>query len=177
MNKSKFFRAAIPGENLTANSKNYPWHRPPQITEFDDAFEYFVDNTLMDDKKFAAGVSLVTNGVSAVAAVQGLLLNMVARGVVSPDMTLLMAGPVYKTFTKMLDVAGVTYLSGFDTPEEVAAYAEKMGNMPEAKQGKAPKLSAEQEAEMERITEEAKAEIPKGGLMGGPVEEVEESNG
>jgi len=70
----------------------------------------------------------------------------------------------------MMDAAGVEYLSGFDTPEEIRAYAEKLqsGEFLSKPSKKTVKLTADQEAEMERITEEALEEIPVGGLMGAP---------
>ena len=170
MKKSRFLKTPIPGENLTANTRGYAWHRPPQITDYDDAFEHVVDNVFMNDTKLAAGMTAVSNGISAVAAVQGLLVSMVSKGVITPDMTLMLAGPVYKTFTRILDAADVPYLTGFDTREEMQAFAKKMKTQPAPEQASAPKLTKEQRKEMEAITEEAKAEIPKGGLMGAPSE-------
>lgn len=168
MKKSRFLKAPIPGENLTADTRGYPWHRPPQITDFDDAFEHVVDTVLMDDRRLAAGMTAVSNGITAVAAVEMLLTRMVGKGVVSPDMTLLLAGPVYKTFTRLLDAAGVPYLTGFDTQEEMRAYIKKMDAAPAMEAPSLPKLTKAQRQEMEEITEEAKAEIPTGGLMGAP---------
>ena len=171
MNK-QLFNAPIPGENLTRNSKNYPWHRPAQYPDFDDAFEYLVDEVISNSDKMASAILLTSNGMSALAVVQTVLVTQVGKGAISPDMSLLIAGPFYKTFVRMLDAMGVEYLSGFDTTEEIVAYAEKMktGDILE-KAKKQVKLTEEQEQEMERITEEAKEEIPVGGLMGAPMEE------
>ena len=175
MNPSKLLKAPIPGENLTVNGKNYAWHRPPQFTEFDDAFEFIIDDSLANQQKLGAAMTLLSNGISALAVVQALMISKVGQGKISPDMSLLLVGPVYKTFTRMMDAAGVEYLSGFDTTEELQAYAEKLKSKDFlAKSTKAIKLTEEQEAEMERITEEAMEEIPVGGLMGAQVgEEVE----
>ena len=32
----KMFDAPIAGENFTSDTRNYPWHRPPEITDYDD---------------------------------------------------------------------------------------------------------------------------------------------
>lgn len=167
---SRLLKAPIPGENLTVNSKNYAWHRPPQYPEFDDAFEFIIDDSLADQKKLGAAMLMLSNGISALAIVQTLMISKVGQGKISPDMSLLLVGPVYKTFVRMMDAAGVEYLSGFDTPEEIRAYAEKLqsGEFLSKPSKKTVQLTADQEAEMERITEEALEEIPVGGLMGAP---------
>lgn len=174
MRKSKFFKAPIPGENLTVNNRNYPWHRPPQHTEFDDAFESIVDEVFLDDEVLATGMSLVGSGVSALAATQLLLVRRVGEGKFTPDMSILLAGPVYKVFTKLLDVANIPYLTGFDSEPEIRAYVEKMGGEETFEPSKAPELTEEQKKEMEDITEEALRNLPTGGLMGVPPTEVDE---
>jgi len=170
MKPSKLLKSPIPGENLTVNAKNYAWHRPPQYAEFDDAFEFIVDDSLADQEKLGAAMLLLANGVSALAVVQTLLISKVAQGKISPDMSILLAGPVYKTFVRMMDSANVSYLTGYDSTEELQTYADKMKSGDVLKGAKAGvKLTNEQEQEMERITEEAIEAIPEGGLMGAPV--------
>lgn len=174
MQKSKLFRPMIPGENLTVNGKNYPWHRPPQYAEFDDAFEFFTDSVLGDHKRLSSLSLLASSGLSALAITQTLLIQSVGAGKISPDMSILIAGPVYKTLTKMFDSLGVRYLSGYDTPDEMADYLKYMESKQYLKEmGSASKfkLTKEQQNEMERITEEAMEEIPEGGLMGAPTGE------
>ena len=126
MKTSKLLSAPIPGENLTVNSKSYPWHRPPQFADFDDAFEHLVDDVLSVPNKMAAAILMTSNGISALAVAQTILISKVSQGKISPDMSLLIAGPFYKTLVRMLDAAGVVYMTGYDTPAEISAYAEKM---------------------------------------------------
>jgi hypothetical protein len=170
MKKSKFIKAPIPGENLTKEAKRYPWHKPPQIVEFDDAFEHIVDNFILDTKAIASSMTIVKNGIPANVVVQSILINTAAKGMFTPDMALLLAGPVYKVFTRTLDAMGTKYLTGFDSQKEVRKFVERMGN-PEAQVSEAPKITKSQMKEMEAITEEVKAEIPTGGLMGASTEE------
>lgn len=168
MQKSKLLRAGIPGENLTVNGKNYPWHRPPQYAEFDDAYEWFSDEVLGDAERLSNISIVLNNGISALAITQSILVQAVGAGKISPDMSLLIAGPVYKTLTRMMDMVGVRYLTGYDTAEEISEFTEymKSGQFMSSTKGKKLKLSKEQEAEMDRITSEIEAEIPEGGLMG-----------
>lgn len=174
MKKSKFFKAPIPGENLTVNNRNYPWHRPPQHVEFDDAFESIVDEVFLDDDVLSTGMTMVSSGMSALAATQLLLIRRVGDGKITPDMSILLAGPVYKVFTQLLDVAKVPYLTGFDTEAEIRAYVEKMGGEEAFEPAVAPELTEEQKEEMESITEEALRNLPTGGLMGVPPTDVDE---
>ena len=170
MKKSKFLKAPIPGENLTKNSKGYPWHRPPQIVEFDDAFEYVIDTFFLETPAIVAGMHVVKNGIPATVAIQTILINSAAKGVFTPDMALLLAGPSYKVFTNLMDAMGVKYLTGFDTPEEMKKFLDSM-KPSDSDVAKAPKITKAQMKEMEALTEEAKAEIPEGGLMGAPTDE------
>jgi len=174
MQKSKLFRPTIPGENLTVNGKNYPWHKPPQYADFDDAFEFFADTILGDHKRLSSLSLLASSGLSALAITQTLLIQSVGAGKISPDMSILIAGPVYKTLTKMLDALGVRYMTGYDSQEELAEYLQYMESKQYLKDMESASkytLTAEQKDEMERITEEAMEEIPEGGLMGAPTAE------
>jgi len=170
MNRSKLFNAAIPGENLTVESRKWAWHKPPQYPNFDDAFEYFLEDVLADSERLNAARAMARNGFSALSLVQNLMIQSVAKGRITPDMTLLLAGPVYKTLTRMFDALGETYLTGYDSPQELQAYVEYMQSDAPKKPKKA-KLSKSQEKEMQKITEEVSAEIPKGGLMGATKED------
>lgn len=168
MKKAKLFNSPIPGENLTANTRNYDWHRPPQFSDFDDAFEHVIDDVIGNQDRLVAGISIARSGVSAVAIVQSLMLGLVSQGKISPDMSIILAGPVYKTLTKLFDTFGVDYLSGFESIEELQAYAKRLESGEVLEPKKAKKLTKAQQEEMEAITEEAKetVEIPTGGLMG-----------
>ena len=163
--REDFFTMPIPGENLTSNVKSWPWHKPPQYSNFDDAFEYFLEDVLADQDRITSAVIMSRNCFSALVLVQNLMIQAVGAGKISPDMALLQAGPVYKVLTTMLDALGEDFMTGYETAQELKEYAERWAKK-EPKAKKKFKLSTEQEAEMERITEEATAEVPKGGLMG-----------
>jgi hypothetical protein len=163
--REDFFTMPIPGENLTSNVRAWPWHKPPQYANFDDAFEYFLEDVLADQDRITSAVIMSRNGFSSLVLVQNLMIQAVGAGKISPDMALLLSGPVYKVLTTMLDALGEDYMSGYETAQELKEYAERWAKK-EPKTKKKFKLSAEQEAEMERITEEATAEVPVGGLMG-----------
>jgi len=172
MKKSSLFRPVIPGENLVAKSKNYAWHRPPQYPEFDDAYEWFSDEIFGNADRLSNMSILLKSGISALSVTQSLLVQAVATGKISPDMSILIAGPVYKTLTRILEMLKVPHLSGFDTAEEIKIFLErsKSGDFLSGTKSKKLKISKAQREEMERITEEVEAEIPSGGLMGAPTD-------
>jgi len=169
MNPTRFLKAPIPGENLTQDTRGYAWHRPPQFPDFDDALEYFIDTVLGDRERLLAGITLVGSGVSAMSALNTVLLNMIGAGKITPDMSLMIAGPAYKIFTSALDAMGIEYLTGFDTPDEMKAFLSKD---PSERTKKSTPLTAEQEAQFEKMQEELEdVRMPVGGLMGAPAED------
>lgn len=167
----KILRAPIEGENLTTDTRNYPWHRPPQYPDFDSAFKYYVDEVIANERKLKSGMTLVMGGVPATTAITTQLLNMVSTGRISPDVSLILAGPAYKVFTRMLDLAGIDYLTGFESPEDTAMFYKKLQEegTPPSKEAPLPK-----EAQEEAIKAAEQVPLPKGGLMGAPSDEEEE---
>lgn len=166
INAEKLFNVPIPGENLTVNSKNYAWHRPPQFPEFDDAFEFFIDEFFGNGDRINSAAIMASFGISAVGITQTLMVNAVGGGKISPDMSLLLAGPVYTTLTKTFDRLGVDYLSGFDTREELEEFSRTMKSPSSKPKTKSSALSKAQEKEMEEMSKDVKSDIPTGGLMG-----------
>ena len=164
MNPSKFLKAPIPGENLTQVSRNYAWHRPPQFTEYDDVIEHFVDSYIANTDRLTSAMLLVENGVPATSAVTSILIGMVGRGVITPDMSLVVAGPLYKIVTRMFDETGTKYLTGFDTEDQMREFLDA----PKQKTTKKKKLSKEQEEQIDKFEKELKEQktVPAGGLMG-----------
>lgn len=170
---TKLFKAPIPGENLTVNSKGYAWHKPPQYPKYDDAFELFIDEVFGNGERIGGIASLTSFGLSTLAITQTMMINAVGAGKISPDMSLMLAGPVYKTMNTALDNLGIRYLTGYETTEELKEFAEYLnsknkGIVPSPKKSK---LTPKQESEMQAISEEITADIPTGGLMGAQSEE------
>lgn len=165
---SALFNAPIPGENLTVDTRGYPWHRPPAHPSYDEAFEFFTDNLFGDATRLGNISLLVSNGISLLAVTQSIMLQAVSGGKITPDVSLLIAGPVYKTLSKILDKLGVKYLTGYDSEEELAEFARYVnsGEMLKSMETSKPVLTEKQEEEMEQITEELSEDIPTGGLMG-----------
>lgn len=86
-------KSPIPGENFTSNTKNYPWHRPPEVAGYDETVATLIKR-LDNVKEGELIYSLVELDVPVYAIVSAFLKKNIARGVISIDMALLAAGPV-----------------------------------------------------------------------------------
>ena len=104
----------IPGENYTSDWRNYPWHRPPDITNVDEAIEYAAKQLSDTDDGFQYMAYLKT-GVSIAGVTDMLLTSGIADGKWSIDFALLIAGPVARLFTINAKSYGIEYTMGTDT--------------------------------------------------------------
>lgn len=87
------FDGPIPGENLTADTRNYPWHRPPEITDFNEAVEYSIQK-LEEEREVQLIYSLLELEVPVALITSNFLMRGIARGKFPIDLALLLAGPV-----------------------------------------------------------------------------------
>ena len=83
----------IPGENYTSDTKNYPWHRPPQFTNMNEAFEYVVEQISEEDVS-SSMMTMLEIGVPVSRLVDMLLTAGIGGGKFTVDYALLMAGPL-----------------------------------------------------------------------------------
>ena len=85
--------APIPGENFTSDTKNYPWHRPPQYTSMNEAFEYIVEQIGEEDVSTSI-MTMLEIGVPVSRLVDMLLTAGIGGGKFTVDYAILMAGPL-----------------------------------------------------------------------------------
>lgn len=93
MDKSRFFDAPIPGENYTSDTKNYPWHRPPQHTDLDSAIEDCFTKLTSEDS-FMGLLTMIEMGVDIVSLTDMFVTAGIGAGKWTPDFAILLAGPV-----------------------------------------------------------------------------------
>lgn len=91
--QDKLVNGPIPGENYTTDTKNFPWHRPPQYTHPDDAIEYAI-KWILDDERSDGYMTMLEIGWSIVDVTQMFIMNGVGKGLWTFDMGLIIAGPV-----------------------------------------------------------------------------------
>lgn len=107
------FDGPIPGENYTSNTKNYPWHRPPEITDMDKAIEESIKK--MTSRKGAYSLlNMLQAGVTIVQAADMFVTSGVMQGKWTVDFAILLAGPVARMMEIMAKDAGITFALGLD---------------------------------------------------------------
>jgi antitoxin component of RelBE/YafQ-DinJ toxin-antitoxin module len=93
MTMLKMFDAPIPGENFTSDTRNYPWHRPPEITEYDDGVDYLIEK-LSEQEQAELTYSKLEIGLPITTVVSSLLMQGISKGKFPIDLAVLMAGPL-----------------------------------------------------------------------------------
>jgi len=111
----------IPGENKTSDERNYPWRRPPDITDTDEAVDYITEQ-LTDTQEGFMYMNLLKSEVSVAACVDMVVTKGISEGKWSPDFALLIAGPVSRLFEIMAKSYDIKYELGIDeAPQFVSA--------------------------------------------------------
>lgn len=85
--------APIPGENYTSDTKNYPWHRPPQFASMNEAFEYLVEQLAEEDVSSSI-ITMIEIGVPVSRIVDMIITAGIGGGKFTVDYAILMAGPL-----------------------------------------------------------------------------------
>lgn len=107
----------IPGENYTSDTRNYPWHRPPEITDMDKAIEASIKQ-LSTTKGSYGLLNTLQAGVTIVQAADMFVTSGIGQGKWTPDFAILLAGPVAKMMEIMAKDAGIKYNMGLDDLKE-----------------------------------------------------------
>lgn len=153
----------IPGANLLADTRNYSWHRPPDIVDYDEAVNYLI--TRMDEPKETQMV-LAMLGIDAQIStiVSTILLQAVSRGKIPIDLALLTAGPLARYIEIIAKDTGKAYDMGVRDKDEIvitpSLLKEALGIIEPEDEPEVP------EEETPPVQE------PTGGLMGMPDEMV-----
>ena len=94
----------IPGENFTSDTKNYPWHQPPEFTDINKALD-MLGKKLTDFKRANGILSIIEMGVPVVRVADMILTAGIGEGKWTPDFALLLAGPT----TRMIELICVGF--------------------------------------------------------------------
>lgn len=106
----------IPGQSLTDEPKNYPWERPPEITDFNESIKYHIDRLsdpeVMDNVLFA-----LEFGVPSGVLSEAMMTGAVAKGIHSIDIGLMASSVVHEFIQKIADETGLNYKKEFKEDE------------------------------------------------------------
>lgn len=107
------FDGPIPGENFTSDTKNYPWHRPPDLTDYDEIVQDVLEK-VSDEYVLPAVMSTIAAGATVASVVDYLMMTNIGKGRFPIDMAILAAGPVARYLEIMAKDFGVDYEMGLD---------------------------------------------------------------
>lgn len=93
MAKNKSLDGPIPGENYLANTKNQPWHRPPDMADFVEIVETAIKK-LNKPQEMGKLKVLLASGDTILDYVSGMLRIAIGDGKIPIDMAVLAAGPI-----------------------------------------------------------------------------------
>jgi hypothetical protein len=103
----------IPGENYTSDTKNYPWHRPPEFTDLDSAIEASFNKLATTEGAFSL-LTALESGISIADMSSIFVINGVGEGKWTVDYAILLAGPIAHIMQIMADGYGIEYSTGWD---------------------------------------------------------------
>ena len=112
-NAEAMFDGAIPGENLTSDPKNYPWHRPPDLIDYDEVVEYMISK-VMEPQALNALMAFIGAGYTISSLVSYGMLSTIGKGKFQIDMAILAAGPIARLLQILAEDAGIEYNMGVD---------------------------------------------------------------
>lgn len=146
----------IPGENYTSDTRNYPWHRPPQFVDYDEAIDYLIER--IDQKEVTHTMTtLMEMEQDVVTITTMLLINAISEGRISVDLALLISGPVARYIQIVGEGVGVKVEMGLT--EDPPMTIERLKLL-------AGITSDDEEEIVDEIVPATNA--PVGGLMGAP---------
>lgn len=151
-------KAPIPGANYTSDTRNYPWHRPPDITSMDKAIEY-VTKDLNDGPDGFRYMSMLGAGIPVTMVTDFIVTKGIGRGKWAPDLGILSAGPIARLLMIMAKTYGVEYEVGTD--EEVSVTSAQTLR----------ELSGDPTLKLKKAKEEPEEEIDQGFMAVAPEEE------
>ena len=102
------FNAAPPGHSLTEDNSKWPWGRPPEIVDPDEALDRAIES-MMEPKNKQELFKLLMVGVSVEVLVEGMLFQGFRDGKYTPDVGLLIKGPLGIMIADMAEEEGIPY--------------------------------------------------------------------
>lgn len=111
------FNGPIPGQSLTTPPKNFPWERPPEIVDPEEAIQMHITRLSDPDKLEDALNLLEFEGLDIQTLVKGIMRGAVANGLHSIDVALLAAPVVHEFLKQAAKASGIEAEDGFEDKE------------------------------------------------------------
>lgn len=106
----------IPGANFTSDTKNYPWHQPPEFTDISEALDKIVSR--ITDKNISRKlVALAEVGIPLYRIAGFVIMEGISQGKWTTDLGLLLVGPTCKIIEILCTQYDVEYDLGLEEDE------------------------------------------------------------
>lgn len=115
---SELLNAPIAGQSLTDEPKNYPWERPPEITDPRQAIKFHLEG-LNNPASIDNVIELMQIGIPVEVLAKTALTTAQMEGIHSVDVSLIIKDVIKEELTTMAEEAGIDYTVG-NEPDEVA---------------------------------------------------------
>lgn len=116
------FSGPIPGQSLTTEPKGFPWERPPEINDPEEAIQYHLARISEPEALESILDIIEIDDLDLKTITNGIMRGAVAKGLHSVDVALIIS-PVIHEFIKQGAIAfGLNPDDGFEDKEEKAEY-------------------------------------------------------
>lgn len=143
----------IPGENFTKDTKNFPWHRPPEFSDLDKAVEAAMEK-LTDEESSVGVLTMLELGVPVSSITEMFIMSGVSMGKWTVDTGILLAGPVSHIICLMAKGYDIEYDLGIDKEKPVPTKA-FFSEIKKIDKQKAKQVSESVESQLPEIQEQA----------------------
>ena len=151
--------APIPGGNYTSDTRNYSWHRPPDLVDYDQAVDYLI-NKIDEPEQIEVVFAMLGIDAHITTVVTTILLQAVSKGKIGIDLAILVAGPLARYIEISAKDVGMKYELGVENKDRVIITPSLL----KASLG----IIEQDDEELEVPEEEAPLEEPTGSLMAMP---------
>ena len=153
--------APIPGGNYTTDTRNYSWHRPPDLVDYDDAIGYLIEK-IDEPEQIELVYAMLGIDAHITTVVTTILLQAISKGKIGIDLAILIAGPLARYIEISAKDVGIKYEMGVEDKDRVIITPTLL---------KASLGIIDPEDEEEGVVEqEVVSEEPTGGLMAMPTD-------
>lgn len=154
----------IPGENFTSDTKNYPWHQPPEFTDINKALDMLAKK--ITGFKTANGILTIAElGIPLYRISSMIVMAGIGEGKWTPDFALLIAGPLTKMIEVMCNGFDIEYTVGIDEDETIFTgdFFKNQAELKDRDTGDAFEILSEELPEIQEAAEGQEA--PQGDLQ------------
>ena len=115
--QESLLQAAIPGQSLTDEPKNFPWERAAEYSDPTEAARYELKK-LNEPKTIDSVLSLLQVGFPIMSLAETIKTNSQAAGLYNPDIGLLITPIITQQLVSTAEDAGLDYVMGDEVDEE-----------------------------------------------------------